>query len=78
MTASMRKASAKDGVTVNAVSHGTIHSSALNSRFREAAVERRSQQPIVAEVIRIDEAWLVVFERNILARGCRINCVYAR
>ena len=74
----MGKALAKHGVTVHAVSHGTIQTSALDSRFREVAVERRSQQPIVAEVIRIDEAWLIVFERNILARGCRINCVYAR
>jgi NAD(P)-dependent dehydrogenase (short-subunit alcohol dehydrogenase family) len=40
MTASMAKAVAIDGVTVNAVSPGTIHSSALDSRFREVAVER--------------------------------------
>jgi 3-oxoacyl-[acyl-carrier protein] reductase len=40
MTASMAKAVAADGVTVNAVSPGTIHSSALDSRFREVAAER--------------------------------------
>jgi NAD(P)-dependent dehydrogenase (short-subunit alcohol dehydrogenase family) len=40
MTASMAKAVAADGVTVNAVSPGTIHSSALDRRFREIAVER--------------------------------------
>jgi NAD(P)-dependent dehydrogenase (short-subunit alcohol dehydrogenase family) len=40
MTASMAKAVAPDGVTVNAVSPGTIHSSALDRRFREVAVER--------------------------------------
>jgi NAD(P)-dependent dehydrogenase (short-subunit alcohol dehydrogenase family) len=40
MTASMAKAVAADGITVNAVSPGTIHSSALDSRFREVAAER--------------------------------------
>jgi len=40
MTASLAKAVAADGVTVNAVSPGTIHSSALDSRFREVAEER--------------------------------------
>ena len=36
----LRQVMATDGVTVNAVSPGTIHSSALDSRFREVAVER--------------------------------------
>lgn len=40
MTASMAKAVAADGVTVNAVSPGTIHSSTLDARFREVAHER--------------------------------------
>lgn len=40
MTASMAKAVAADGVTVNAVSPGTIHSATLDMRFREVAVER--------------------------------------
>jgi 3-oxoacyl-[acyl-carrier protein] reductase len=40
MTASMAKAYAADGITVNAVSPGTIHSSTLDARFREVAVER--------------------------------------
>lgn len=39
LTASMAKAVAADGVTVNAVSPGTIHSSALDSRFRQVAAE---------------------------------------
>lgn len=39
MTASMAKAVAADGVTVNAVSPGTIHSAALDVRFRELAAE---------------------------------------
>lgn len=37
MTASMAKAVAADGVTVNAVSPGTIHSATLDTRFREVA-----------------------------------------
>ncbi|HUC16136.1 MAG TPA: SDR family NAD(P)-dependent oxidoreductase [Acetobacteraceae bacterium] len=40
MTASMAKAVAADGVTINAVSPGTIHSSRLDARFRKAAVEQ--------------------------------------
>lgn len=40
MTASMAKAVAADGVTVNAVSPGTIHSSTLDARVREVAKER--------------------------------------
>lgn len=40
MTVSMAKAVAADGVTVNAVSPGTIHSSTLDTRFREVAAER--------------------------------------
>nr|WP_246208165.1 SDR family NAD(P)-dependent oxidoreductase [Pseudomonas karstica] len=40
MTASMAKAVAADGVTVNAVSPGTIHSAALDARFREVAQAR--------------------------------------
>ena len=40
MTASMAKAVAADGVTVNTVSPGTIHSARLDVRFREVAVEQ--------------------------------------
>jgi 3-oxoacyl-[acyl-carrier protein] reductase len=40
MTVSMAKAVASDGVTVNVVSPGTIHSSPLDVRFREVAAER--------------------------------------
>jgi NAD(P)-dependent dehydrogenase (short-subunit alcohol dehydrogenase family) len=40
MTASMAKAVAADGITVNAVSPGTIHSAALDGRFRDVAAER--------------------------------------
>lgn len=40
MTASMAKAVAADGVTVNAVSPGTIHSARLDSGFRKVGVEQ--------------------------------------
>jgi NAD(P)-dependent dehydrogenase (short-subunit alcohol dehydrogenase family) len=40
MTASMAKDAAGAGVTVNAVSPGTIHSETLDQRFREVAAER--------------------------------------
>lgn len=40
MTLSMAKAVAADGITVNAVSPGTIHSAALDARFRDVAEER--------------------------------------
>ncbi len=40
LTASMAKAVAADGVTVNAVSPGTIHSATLDARFREVATEQ--------------------------------------
>jgi 3-oxoacyl-[acyl-carrier protein] reductase len=40
MTASLAKAVAADGVTVNAVSPGTIHSARLDEGFRQAAAER--------------------------------------
>jgi 3-oxoacyl-[acyl-carrier protein] reductase len=40
MTASMAKAVAAEGVTVNAVSPGTIHSAKLDTRFREVAVKQ--------------------------------------
>ncbi|MFA6154202.1 SDR family NAD(P)-dependent oxidoreductase [Mesorhizobium sp.] len=39
MTASLSKAMASDGVTVNAVSPGTVHSETLDARFREVATE---------------------------------------
>lgn len=40
MTASMAKAVSGEGVTVNAVSPGTIHSATLEARFRDVAAER--------------------------------------
>jgi NAD(P)-dependent dehydrogenase (short-subunit alcohol dehydrogenase family) len=40
MTASMAKAAAAEGITVNAIYPGTIHSATLDARFREVAEER--------------------------------------
>jgi 3-oxoacyl-[acyl-carrier protein] reductase len=40
MTASMAKAVAADGVTVNTISPGTIHISSLDAAFRKVAIER--------------------------------------
>jgi NAD(P)-dependent dehydrogenase (short-subunit alcohol dehydrogenase family) len=40
MTASLAKAVAADGVTVNAISPGTIHSATLDRHFREIAAAR--------------------------------------
>lgn len=57
MTASMAKAVAADGVTVNAVSPGTIHSSTLEARFREVADER--------DLCSKDAPWEVI-ERTLL------------
>lgn len=45
MTASMAKACAADGVTVNAISPGTIHSATLDARFREVAAQRQLAAP---------------------------------
>lgn len=41
MTASLAKAVASEGITVNAISPGTIHSAALDQRFREVARDGR-------------------------------------
>jgi NAD(P)-dependent dehydrogenase (short-subunit alcohol dehydrogenase family) len=51
MTASMAKAVAADGVTVNTVSPGTIHSARLDARFREVAAERGLASDVPWETI---------------------------
>lgn len=45
MTTSLAKAVAADGVTVNAVSPGTIHSAALDAAFRRVAAQRAVTDP---------------------------------
>ncbi|WP_211258502.1 SDR family NAD(P)-dependent oxidoreductase [Luteibacter rhizovicinus] len=40
MTSSLAKAVAADGITVNAISPGTIHSATLDERFRAVAADR--------------------------------------
>lgn len=59
MTASMAKAVAADGVTVNTVSPGTIHSARLDARFREVAVEQGLAQDAPWE--EIEQAVLPLF-----------------
>lgn len=59
MTASMAKAVAADGVTVNTVSPGTIHSARLDARFREVAVEQGLAQDAPWEAI--EQAVLPMF-----------------
>lgn len=51
MTASMAKAVAADGVTVNTVSPGTIRSARLETRFREVAAARGLAADALWEVV---------------------------
>jgi 3-oxoacyl-[acyl-carrier protein] reductase len=59
MTASMAKAVAADGVTVNTVSPGTIRSGRLEARFREVALERGLAEESTWEAI--EQAVLPLF-----------------
>jgi 3-oxoacyl-[acyl-carrier protein] reductase len=59
MTASMAKAVAADGVTVNTVSPGTIRSGRLEARFREVALERGLEEESTWEAI--EQAVLPLF-----------------
>lgn len=56
MTASLAKAVAAEGITVNAISPGTIHSATLDRRFREVAVQHG---------LEIDAPWARI-ERTVL------------
>jgi 3-oxoacyl-[acyl-carrier protein] reductase len=71
MTASMAKAVAADGVTVNAVSPGTIHSATLDSRFREVATERGLEKDAVWEDI--ERAVLPLFAKVPVGRVGKLN-----
>lgn len=63
MTASLAKDVAADGITVNAISPGTIHSSTLEARFREAAAAHGLAAP--------DAPWEDV-EHAVLPRFARV------
>lgn len=66
MTASMAKAVAADGVTVNTVSPGTIRSDRLEARFREVALARGLPDGATWEAI--EQAVLPVFAQVPLGR----------
>jgi 3-oxoacyl-[acyl-carrier protein] reductase len=67
MTASLAKAVAADGITVNAVSPGTIRSSTLESRFCEVAQER-GLGDIAAPWKNIEQAVLPMFAQVPIGR----------
>jgi NAD(P)-dependent dehydrogenase (short-subunit alcohol dehydrogenase family) len=72
MTASMAKAVASDGVTVNAVSPGTIQSAALDTAFRRAAAERGVTDP-AAPWADVERVALPVFAQVPLGRVGRLE-----
>jgi 3-oxoacyl-[acyl-carrier protein] reductase len=76
MTVSMAKAVAADGVTVNVVSPGTIHSAALDTRFREVAAERGVAN-IDAPWEEIERAVLPMFAQVPLGRVGRLDEIAA-
>ncbi|MBN6150779.1 SDR family NAD(P)-dependent oxidoreductase [Xanthomonas sp. AmX2] len=76
MTASMAKAVAGDGITVNAVSPGTIHSATLDARFRQAAAERGVADED-APWAQIEQAMLPLFAQVPLGRVGRLDEVSA-
>lgn len=59
MTSSMAKAVAAEGVTVNTISPGTIHSARLDARFRDVAADRGVEQSAAWETI--EQAVLPLF-----------------
>lgn len=72
MTASMAKAVAADGITVNAISPGTIHSATLDARFREVAAERGLAQKD-APWEEVERAVLPLFAQVPLGRVGRLD-----
>jgi 3-oxoacyl-[acyl-carrier protein] reductase len=71
MTASMAKAVAADGVTVNAVSPGTIHSATLDARFREVAAEQGLGEDMAWEDV--ERAVLPLFAQVPVGRVGRLD-----
>ncbi|MFZ4877819.1 SDR family NAD(P)-dependent oxidoreductase [Janthinobacterium sp. Mn2066] len=76
MTASMAKAVAADGITVNAVSPGTIHSATLDARFRAVAAERGLAQE-GAPWEEVERAVLPLFAQVPLGRVGRLDDIAA-
>jgi 3-oxoacyl-[acyl-carrier protein] reductase len=72
MTGSMAKAVAGEGVTVNAVSPGTIHTAALDMAFRRAAAERGVTDP-AAQWSDVERVALPVFAQVPLGRVGRME-----
>jgi 3-oxoacyl-[acyl-carrier protein] reductase len=71
MTASMAKAVAADGVTVNAVSPGTIHSATLDARFRKVAAEQGLGEDMAWEDV--ERAVLPLFAQVPVGRVGRLD-----
>ncbi len=71
MTTSMAKAVAADGVTVNTVSPGTIHSARLDARFREVAAERGVAADAPWE--QIERVALPIFAQVPIGRGGKLE-----
>jgi 3-oxoacyl-[acyl-carrier protein] reductase len=59
MTSSLAKAVAAEGVTVNAISPGTIHSAKLDTKFREVAAQQ--DLPLDASWEEVEQAVLPLF-----------------
>lgn len=71
MTASLAKAVAMDGVTVNAISPGTIHSDRLDRGFRQAAAARGIAQDAPWE--EIERAVLPLFAQVPMGRVGQVD-----
>jgi 3-oxoacyl-[acyl-carrier protein] reductase len=76
MTASLAKAVAGDGVTVNAISPGTVHSARLDQRFREVAAEK-GLADIDAPWDEVEGAVLPMFAQVPLGRVGRLEEISA-
>jgi 3-oxoacyl-[acyl-carrier protein] reductase len=72
MTVSMAKSVAADGVTVNAVSPGTIHSATLDRRFRDVA-SQRGLANAAASWDEIERAVLPIFAQVPIGRVGRLE-----
>nr|WP_314545563.1 SDR family NAD(P)-dependent oxidoreductase [uncultured Massilia sp.] len=76
MTASLAKETARDGITVNAVAPGTIHSAALDGAFRQAAAQRGLAEPD-APWEQVEQAVLPLFAQVPMGRVGRLDEIAA-